>query len=400
MTDVREMAFRDPSWLRSHVGEILESYHPDCLDTERGGYCHRFDVRDGKPTERDTKLLVETSRFVVTFGVGALLDEDERWRDAAAHGLEFLREYHWDDEHGGYTWALDGREISDGRKDCYGHAFALLATAIASRADVPGAEHELERAARVLDERFWEDDPGTCRSLYDRDWSNPLAYRGQNENMHVCEAYIAAFEATGDDRYLDRALAVAELIARDLPERADGLVWEHNSEDWTHDWSPGETPSFAGPAAYMTGHQIEWAKLLALLEHHSDGAEPWLLERARELFDRATEIAWDDDHGGFYYAFDREGEIVGERKAYWVAAEAIAATALLADVTGEGRFWSWYDRVWEYAYEHHITPLGLWHASLTAENELPAGYSGTDPGKTDYHPVAACYEAIRVLEDG
>ena len=62
------------------------------------------------------------------------------------------------------------------------------------------------------------------------------AYRGQNANMHMCEAMLAAYEATGEDQYLDRAELLAQRICIDLADQSDGLIWEHYRSDWTHDW--------------------------------------------------------------------------------------------------------------------------------------------------------------------
>ena len=42
------------------------------------------------------------------------------------------------------------------------------------------------------------------------DWTQESSYRGQNANMHACEALIAAFEATNEQKYLDRALAICQ----------------------------------------------------------------------------------------------------------------------------------------------------------------------------------------------
>jgi len=390
-------AFRSPEWLAEHAFDVLSFYYPDCIDEERGGYYHQFSDRDGTLYERDAKHLVGTCRYVYNFGVGALLDGPDWCLDAAAHGVEFLMDAHVDDDYGGFTWLLDGREVADGTKYCYGHAFAVLALATAARAGVDGAESHLADAIDVVDERFWEDDHGLCAVEATRDWEF-APYRGQNANMHTCEAMLAAYEATGDEAHLDRAARIADAIARRFPDRGDGLVWEHYREDWTHDWSYNvdDRANFFRPWGYLAGHQVEWTKLLLLLARHRD--EPWLLDRARDLFDRATAAAWDDERGGLYYTFDRDGEIVMDEKFYWVMAEGLAAAALLADRTGEGTYWDWYDRLWSYSWDTLVNrDLSIWYRLLDADNEPVAELDKTPRVKTDYHTVSACYEVTRAI---
>ena len=51
-----------------------------------------------------------------------------------------------------------------------------------------------------------------CAYLDERtaDLSQADSYRGQNTNMHLCEAFLMCFEATNNARYLARAKLLAE----------------------------------------------------------------------------------------------------------------------------------------------------------------------------------------------
>ena len=63
-----------------------------------------------------------------------------------------------------------------------------------------------------------------CTGLYidsfPRDFSAPNPYRGQNANMHMCEAQIALFEALGTPMHLERATAIAHKLCVALPVSA------------------------------------------------------------------------------------------------------------------------------------------------------------------------------------
>ena len=84
-------------------------------------------------------------------------------------------------------------------------------------------------------DRFWDAEYGLYRDEADAEW-NFSPYRGQNANMHLTEALLAAWEATQNARYLQRALAVADVMTRRQAQQAGGLVWEHYDAQWNIDW--------------------------------------------------------------------------------------------------------------------------------------------------------------------
>jgi mannose/cellobiose epimerase-like protein (N-acyl-D-glucosamine 2-epimerase family) len=387
---------RDPNSLSEYATRILNFYHPECIDEENGGYVAQFDEETGDIYDQRSKHLVAQCRFVVNYGVAATLDGPD-WSAAAEHGLDFLLGPQCDGERGGFHWLVEGTDPIDRTRVCYGHAFALLAFARAVEADVAHAD-PLHDLYDLIDERFWEPERGLCKSTYDGDWSEAEAYRGQNANMHMCEALIAAFEATGDARFRDRALTIAEVLAVELSESTDGLVWEHYTTDWEPDFEYNRddpTHTFR-PWGYQPGHQIEWAKLLAILSRHADA--DWLVSRAEELFEAAIKYGWDADDGGFYYSFDLDGDPVVTDKYSWEVAEAVGAAAALYERTGNSEYLDWYDRFWTYARSHLLNPkYGNWYTKVTEENEPVPTQSGVavEPG---YHPIGACLESIRSLE--
>ena len=80
--------------------------------------------------------------------------------------------------------------------------------------------------------------------------------------MHMCEAMLSAFEATGEEKYLNRAHLLAKRICVDLASKANGLVWEHYKTDWTHDWeyNHDDPKNLFRPYGYLPGHFTEWSK--------------------------------------------------------------------------------------------------------------------------------------------
>lgn len=386
--------FRAPEFLTQHMRQIIDFYHPRCLNEAIGGYFNAY-RDDGFITDRSTQHLVSTTRFIFNFALASILFDDPALKEAAAHGVRFLEEAHHDPEFDGYYWVLDGHTPRQDAKQCYGHAFVLLAYATAAKAGIEGARERIGTTWDLLERRFWLPGEGMYAEEFTRDWTPLSTYRGQNCNMHMTEAMLAAFEATGESRYLDRAETLAERICVDLAAQAGDLVWEHYTADWTADWdyNKDDPKNLFRPYGYLPGHMTEWTKLLLILERYRP--QPWMLPRARLLYETALGRSADLEYGGLHYSFGPDGRLHDLDKYHWVHCETVAAAACLAVRTGEDRFWQDYDRLWGFSWRTLIDrDRGGWYP-ITA----PDGRRGDDlksgPAKTDYHPFGACFEILR-----
>eukprot|EP00056_Hartaetosiga_gracilis_P002797 m.56846 g.56846 ORF g.56846 m.56846 type:complete len:299 (-) comp11203_c3_seq1:752-1648(-) len=286
---------------------------------------------------------------------------------------------------------------------------------------------------------------GLFRDEYDASFHKCQTYRGQNANMHLCEAFISAYEATGRVDLLHRAVNIAEAVTGTLASLNDNnLVWEHYTENWMIDWDyHRDNPKHVfKPWGFQVGHQIEWAKLLLtirriLLSEKADlgnmftTVDQWeqkcttFKTRAQRLFSEACRVGWDYTNGGFFYGFAPDESICDDDKYFWVQAEGIATAALLAESvsstlgdhhqenddetpaissqrvkeeTTEEGYWMWYERIWEYSWKHMIDHKhGGWYRLLTFDNK-PYSNKKSPAGKVDYHTIGACCEVIQCLK--
>jgi mannose/cellobiose epimerase-like protein (N-acyl-D-glucosamine 2-epimerase family) len=390
--------FRSVVFLRAHVLHTMAFYEGRCLDPS-GGFFHFF-KDDGSVYDRQTRHLVSSTRFVFNHAMAYRHFGMPKWLDATRHGLHFLREVHRDPATSGYAWLLqwkDGRrEVLDATNHCYGLAFVLLAHAHALMAGVHDADAGLNETFELMEQHFWEPAHGLYADEATANWQ-VQPYRGQNANMHACEAMLAAFDATGERRFLDRAQTLAESITQRQAALAGGLVWEHHHSDWTPDWeyNRNDKSNIFRPWGFQPGHLTEWAKLLLILERNRPA--DWLLPRARELFAAAVDSAWDAEHGGLCYGFAPDRSICDADKYFWVQAESLAAAALLAVRTGEQHYWDWYERLWSYSWQHFVDhEHGAWYRILGPDNRKLIDEK-SPAGKTDYHTMGACYEVLAAL---
>ncbi|WP_434025794.1 AGE family epimerase/isomerase [[Pseudomonas] boreopolis] len=397
--------FRSADFLRSHIADTMAFYHPRCIDPA-GGFFHYF-RDDGSVYDAGHRHLVSSTRFVFNYAMAYREFGNAEYLDAVGHGLAYLRDVHRNPATGGYAWTLRDGKVEDDMNHCYGLAFVLLAYSCGLKAGIEQARAWMDETWNLLEQRFWEPAYGLYRDEADARW-NFTGYRGQNANMHMCEAMLAAYEASGEQRYLDRALLLADHMTRRQAAKAGGLVWEHYDARWEIDWDYNrDNPRHLfRPWGFQPGHQTEWAKLLMILDRYTRA--DWLLPVARHLFDTAVARSWDDKRGGLYYGFaptasERAGaaltsaEICDDDKYFWVQAESLAAAALLAERSGDERYWQWYDRLWDYSWKHMVDHRhGAWYRILDADNRKYSDEK-SPAGKTDYHTMGACHEVLNVV---
>ncbi|WP_342316644.1 AGE family epimerase/isomerase [Lysobacter sp. FW306-1B-D06B] len=393
--------FRSETFLRTHIADTMTFYHPRAIDPQ-GGFFHYF-RDDGSVYDASHRHLVSSTRFVFNYAMTAREFGNPEYLDAARHGLRYLREVHRNPSSGGYAWTIRDGSPEDRTNHCYGVAFVLLAYSTALKAGIDEVVPWIDETWDLLEGRFWDADAGLYRDEADADW-NFSDYRGQNANMHMCEAMLAAYEATRQPRFLDRALTLADHMTRRQAGMAGGLVWEHYDREWNVDWDyhRDDPKHLFRPWGYQPGHQTEWAKLLVILDGHlreRGTPAPWAVDTARHLFDVAVQRAWDAQYGGLAYGFGLAPEfaVCDDDKYFWVQAESLAAAARLGDATCQTHYWDWYDRLWAYAWQHFVDHQhGAWYRILDRRNSKYSDEK-SPAGKTDYHTMGACYDVLAVL---
>ena len=213
----------------------------------RGGFVEVLDF-EARPAPSPFKRTRVTGRQTYVFAHAAQLG----WKpglELSRLGAEFLTSTYRGSNEGWPRSLRPDNAPLDKTPDLYDLAFVLFAYAWRFRA--ARDPEALRGAHRVLDfieahmrapqGGFWHEIP-------------PQGSRVQNPHMHLLEANLAAFEASGDDRFLTLA---RELIHLFCERFFDGrTLAEYFTEDLRR--TPGEKGREVEP-----GHQLEWAWILA-----------------------------------------------------------------------------------------------------------------------------------------
>lgn len=374
-------------WLLTQAEKLLDFFIPAALDPA-GGF-RSLDV-ERRPRANPVRDLVQTARLVHCYALADLLGRPAA-ADVVEHGLALLRGRLRDADHGGWFWTVTAAEPVDRTKQAYGHAFVLLAASSALQAGF-AASDLLEEATRVLEERFWLPSDGLYAEEFHPDWSPVSRYRGGNSNMHLVEALVAAWDATGDDLYLQRADSVATRLIWEITRANDWRFAEHYNEFWVVDsgFNRDDPRNTYRPYGLVIGHSPEWARLLLGLRA-ARGADSWYVDAARTLFDVSVPPAWDSDATGLAYTVDFDGTVLDDDHYQWPITEAIGAAHALRCVTGDPTYETWYRMLWRFVDQYLIDrDWGGWYWVLDARN-APKEIPGAAEGKPDlYHALQAC----------
>lgn len=349
------------AWLAAESDRLLQFFEQGSVNPDGGFYW--LDASGAAQADKPQPLWF-IARLVYCFSVEHLLGRPGA-KQIAEHGVRRLLSRFRDQEWGGYFAAIDpDGVVRSSEKETYGHAFALLAGTSAHRAEIDGAEEVISIAMEAVDSRLWVDADGAAVDSFDRHWTIPEDYRGQNANMHLTEAFLALYEATGRERYLQRAERVSDRLINRVARAHSWRIPEHFDADWRVDanYNVQHPDDPFRPYGTLVGHSFEWCRLVLQLQALSPSLT-WTVEAAIQLFDRALADGWDEEGGGFLYSVDLAGVPVNKSRMHWALAEAIGAAVWLYRATADNAYLVWYEAFWRYADRAVIDREGgsWWH---------------------------------------
>jgi mannose/cellobiose epimerase-like protein (N-acyl-D-glucosamine 2-epimerase family) len=373
-TDSREIV----RTLKTRIVEhSLPLWSREGWDTAGGGFVERLDPRGRADRAAPRRVRVQ-ARQIYCFAKAAQLGWYPQGREIAMQGLQYLlAKAKSPDGRPGFVHLLgsDG-SVMNSRRDTYDHAFVLLALATV---------FQLERDAQVRSEidaviAFLDAHLRSSHGGFEEGIPATLPRR-QNPQMHLFEAMIATFDATGDPKYQTRAGELYGLFVANLYDRRRRVLGEYFEDDWSN----------IEPVSVEPGHQAEWVWLLKGFERITGcpTARPRaeLLASALRYRDDATGCLLDEgDANGNIKKFTRRCWPQTEIAKAWIAqAEAGEPGAIDEARNALVRI----DR----HYLRHPVPGG-WYDQFDRDNR---SLVDSIPASSFYHVLCAVAEAERVL---
>ena len=386
--------FESSKFLEQHIQSTLAFYEPKVFSPEGGFYGCFLD--NGESYDPHVRQLVASCRYVFNYATAYRLYGKPQHLKWAKWGLNYLEISH-KQSNGGYAWQIEHGVVTDSRVMAYGHAFVLLAAASCLRAGIQEAATTIDETFAFMETYFWDEIGEAYFDERDASLKTLSPYRGQNANMHMCEALLAAWKASANIKFLDRAEQLANRFAFDLAAQSDGQIWEHYDADWNVDlnYNIDKPNDRYRPWGFQIGHQTEWAKLLLILGEERPNTK-WL-PKAKSLYDEAMATGWDNEHGGIIYGVAPNGDICSAEKHFWVQSESFATAWRLYRATGGETYRDDYNRIWQWSWTHMIDhEYGAWFR-VRNQDGSKIDNKKSPLGKTDYHTMGACWDVLSVM---
>lgn len=281
----------------------------------------------------------------------------------------------------GYTHLLDKNFIvADTRQDLYDHAFFLLANAWCYRAfNEQSYLDEADKLIAHLDARFGSALGGWIEGDY------AYTCRRQNPHMHLLEAFLALFDATGNARYLARAGELFALFQAHFFDATHNVLFEFFDDNWKR--LPGIKGDTVEP-----GHMMEWVWLLDW--YHRRTGRP-VAHYTDALYERGLAIGMDKS-GLLFDAVSYTGEVIDRNKRCWGITELIKASLVqirAGNPAAEAIAVKGVDDLFKY-YLCAATP-GSYVDQRGANDEVVADMA---PASTLYHLIVAAMELLDHFE--
>jgi mannose/cellobiose epimerase-like protein (N-acyl-D-glucosamine 2-epimerase family) len=199
------------------------------------------------------------------------------------------------------------------------------------------------------------------------------------------ESHLAAFEATGDTAYLDRAGRILRFFFDELAPAHGWRLPEHFTQDWQVDTAYAGNPMFR-PAGTTPGHSVELGRLLLQYWDLTGRADDEIPAQANRVIHQALSDAIRPD-GGLVYTL-KNGEVSVADRYWWPVTEAIGALAALQKFAPNAENETHYRSLWAFADSHLIDhERGGWFPEL-GDDGRPV--SRQFLGKPDiYHSIQA-----------
>lgn len=351
--------------------ETLPLWSTAGVDERHGGF-HEALGFDAQPMVKPKRMRT-TARQIYAFAVAKARGWDGPADRLIAHGIAFMAGKGRTDR-GGWvrTLNVDG-SVADATEDAYDHSCVLLALAHAHMCGNPEALRLGQETFVFLDAHL-ED----ARMTGFLETSDGEGERRSNPHMHLLEAFLAWYEATGDRTYLRRAARIIDLFRSHFFDAESWTLGEFFDAGWKP--AAGEKGTWTEP-----GHHFEWASLLTDFAARSGQSE--LSNFARKLYASAIANGLNRATGLAYGAVSRQGLPLELVSRSWPQAEAIKAAIALDGSGGPdlkpeiearvGRLFRW-----------HVdpAPLGLW---IDRIDERGRSLASDVPASIFYHLVCA-----------
>ena len=359
------------------LDDTLPFWFPRCVDDLHGGFLHCLD-RDGTVVDTDKSVWAQGRISWMLLTLFLTVERRPEWLAWAEHGLAFLDRHGYDDDgRMFFQLARDGRPL---RKRRYAYSEAFAAIAYAAHAHATGADRSAARGRELFDRMTrWFFTPGLM----------PPKDTGVRPSIGITPRMITLVTAQELEAHLGPDPTLTAWKDRCIDEIRRLFVHpDLRVVLETVDPEGGIIDHFDG-RMLNPGHAIECSWFL-MHEGRLRG-DASLVRLGCDMLGWMWERGWDETYGGIVSFRDLHGGPVQEywhdMKFWWPHDEAIVATLLAHELTGDATYARWHQQVHDWAHAHFADPEhGEWFGYLHRDGRLSTTLKGTLWKSCFHHP--------------
>ena len=365
------------------------------IDREHGGFLFSLN-RDGSVLDTDKPIWIH-GRFVWLLStLYSTVEQRPEWLDLARHGLDFLRKHAFDsDGRMFFTVTRDGRPLRK-RRYLFSEAFAVIALAAYAKAagDQQAAQQALDLYRLMI---RYHTTPGLLPPKV-----IPETRRAKGLVMPMILIATAQVLRQVTDVGLEEAGAICdEWIERSVDEIERDFIKPEFEAVLEMVGPNGEFIDGFDGRLLNPGHAIECGWFI-LHEAKLRGDER-MKRIGLTIIDYSWNKGWDEQYGGIIYYRDAKGlpatEYWHDMKFWWPQNEAIIATLLAWQLTGDEKYARWHQMAHDWAYAHFPdSEHGEWYGYLHRDGSVSTPIKG-NIWKGPFHLPRMQWYCWKLLEE-
>jgi N-acylglucosamine 2-epimerase len=364
------------------LNDCVPFWFPRCVDQTHGGFLHCVDA-DGTCMDTDKSVWATGRMSWMLLTLYNTIEKNPLWLQWAESGLAFLDKHGFDsDGRMFFHLARDGAPI---RKRRYAYSESFASIAFAAHASATGSKASSKKA-RDLFEFFtrWNFTPGLMPPKFTS--QRPAIGMGPRMITIVTAQELRSHLGDAPDltRWIDRCL---DDIEKFFMKPEIECVMEMVSPD-------GAIIDHFDGRTLNPGHAIEGAWFVLHEGKHRNDKK--LIEMGLKMLDWMWKRGWDEKHGGLFYfrdVFNRPvQEYWHEMKFWWPHDEALIATLLAWQLSGDSKYLTWHEQVRNWAFAHFQDPAhGEWFGYLNRDGSISSTLKGNLWKSFFHHPRCLWY---------
>jgi len=252
------------TWKSQGLNTIIPAWTEHGIDSTDGQFYAYMD-REWNPYNDNLKYPGMLSRHLFSLSTAYMLSGDQKYLDNADQLFDYLIEYGWDHQHGGWYYAIytSGKAV-DTEKDLFMNIYAITGlTLYYMITHDRQAMNYIRKTRDLLNEHAWDDQNGGYYRKLNRQWevtNNAKVFTPQVAPVSGYLLYLYA--ATRNQDYLDKSERLMGLVSNHMQDSETGWI----REQFDRDWAP--TSKNRDEEQIDIGHNVEvawmWLRLYGI----------------------------------------------------------------------------------------------------------------------------------------